>query len=90
MLKDIMMILLFNSLISSILESFIYNDNNRKYIPKYFSIIILIIEFITKCCKGPCKENQECCRRLQSLYSRWNVQRKMWPVPGHSGSVSDG
>ena len=46
-------------ILSEILESFC-NDNNRKFITKYYSIIIAIIEFITKCCYGPCRENQDC------------------------------
>ncbi len=46
-------------ILSNILESFGL-DNNNKYIPKYYSIIISIIEFITKCCSGPCKDNQDC------------------------------
>jgi len=46
-------------ILSNILEIFTKEDNNR-FIPKYYSIIIRIIEFITKCCNGPCKENQDC------------------------------
>ena len=46
-------------ILSSILEIFTKDDNSR-FIPKYYSIIIKIIEFITKCCNGPCKDNQDC------------------------------
>ena len=46
-------------ILSNILESFGL-ENNNKYISKYYSIIISIIEFITKCCSGPCKDNQDC------------------------------
>ena len=46
-------------ILSNILEIFTKNDNSR-FIPKYYSIVISIIEFITKCCNGPCKENQDC------------------------------
>ena len=46
-------------IVSDILENF-DNEQNRKFIPKYYDIIISIIEFLTKCCSGPCKGNQEC------------------------------
>jgi hypothetical protein len=46
-------------ILSNILEIFTKDDNSR-FIPKYYSIIIKIIEFITKCCNGPCKDNQDC------------------------------
>ena len=46
-------------ILSNILESF-GNENNRKFIPKYYFIIISIIEFIIQCCNGPCKDNQDC------------------------------
>ena len=44
-------------ILSNILESFI-NQNNRIFNQKYYGYIITIIEFLTKCCYGPAKENQ--------------------------------
>ena len=49
-------------ILAGIIEDFISdeNDNGIKLIEKYFSIIIKIIECITKCCNGDSKENQDC------------------------------
>ena len=44
-------------ILSNILESFI-NQNNRIFDQKYYGYIVTIIEFLTKCCYGPAKENQ--------------------------------
>ena len=46
-------------IISNILANF---QNNYKLIfkNKYYNLIIKMLEFITKSCSGPCKENQEC------------------------------
>ena len=49
----------FITILSNILESFLI-ENNKKFIPKHYSTIITIIEFITKCCYGPSKDNQDC------------------------------
>ena len=47
-------------ILSNILESF-WNEKNQKWNhEKYFPLIISIIEFITNCCNGPCKNNQDC------------------------------
>ena len=46
-------------ILSNILEGF-GNEKYKKYIPEYYSSIISIIEFITNCCNGPCKNNQDC------------------------------
>ena len=46
-------------IVSDILSSF-SGEDNIKLIPKYFDIIISITEFLTKCCSGTCKENQDC------------------------------
>ena len=45
-------------ILSEILESF--SNNNIKLIPKYFEVIIAIIEFLSESCSGPCKGNQDC------------------------------
>ena len=49
-------------ILSSILESFIQdeNHNNKNLIDKYFNIIIKILECITKCCNSSSDENQDC------------------------------
>ena len=44
---------------SKILEEFAREDN-LKFIPKNYDVIISLIEFLTKCCGGPCLGNQEC------------------------------
>ena len=58
-------------IISNILACFTKNEVNAKFIfnEKYYDLIIQMIEFITKCCSGPCKENQECIvKNKQILY----------------------
>ena len=35
------------------------NDEYAKFIPNFFFVINLIIEFLTKSCSGPCKGNQD-------------------------------
>ena len=46
-------------ILSKILECFL-DFENVKLIPKYFNLIIAIIEFLTESCSGPCIGNQDC------------------------------
>ena len=46
-------------ILSKILESFGNENYKQIFRKKYYSFIITIIEFITKCCYGPAKENQD-------------------------------
>ena len=49
-------------ILASIIEIFVSdeNPNNILLLEKYYSVIIKIIECITKCCNGASKENQDC------------------------------
>ena len=47
-------------ILSNILVNFTKDISNRIYINKYYSIIIQIIDCLSKCCNGPCEKNQDC------------------------------
>ena len=50
----------FIDILSKILVNFTKDNSNRVYINKYYSIIIQIIDCLSKCCNGPCEKNQDC------------------------------
>ena len=47
-------------ILSNILVNFTKDSSTILYINKYYSLVIQIIECLTKCCNGPSLENQDC------------------------------
>ena len=65
-------------ILSNILVNFTKESSNRVYISKYYSIIIQILDCLSKCCNGPCIENQNCIViETNLLYFVKNILKKI-------------
>ena len=61
-------------ILSNILVNFTEDNSNRLYITKYYSLIIQIIDCLSKCCNGPSIEIQNCIvKKTKLLYFIRNI-----------------